>query len=98
MTVDGVKIPDLHDFDEISAKVKRSPRALREAANRGEFEHIKIGKQHFLTTEQLLVMIEESKRRRAIPADDGLNATRERVARTRARRSRADSSGRQKAA
>lgn len=97
-TVDLDEIPDLHVLAEVAQKVRKTPRALKEAAKRGEFEHIKIGKHYMFTTEQVQRLIRESTRGKSAPLDDGLDATRDRVARNRSRRARATSSTEQRAA
>lgn len=84
MTSANDAIPDLIDLRDLAPRLKRSIRALRIAARRGEFEHHFIGGQRYLTEDQAQKLLAASAVRAAQPVD-GLAATRARVAAQRSR-------------
>lgn len=88
MTSPELHLPELrlHTFAEVAVKLKTTLRVLRDRAYRREFDHVKIGRERYLTDDQLTALI-QAHTVKSVRAD-ALAPTRARVARQRARRSR----------
>lgn len=79
-------IPPLHPFPEVARMLGIPLRTLRKRSWAREFEHIRIGRERYLTDDQLQALI-ESLTVTTARADD-LAQTQERVASARSRRGR----------
>jgi hypothetical protein len=81
-------LPDLHTLDEVADRYGLSARALWDRARGRKFEHIRFGKQRYMTNEQIAALLSAS----TVSTDDqerrdaDLAATRERLSRARSRR------------
>jgi hypothetical protein len=77
-------LPQLHPFPEVAKRLGISLRILRERSWARQFDHVRIGRERYLTDDQMTALIKAytvtSKR-----ADD-LTQTAERVTRRRGRR------------
>lgn len=77
-------VPDMYEVDEVAAKVRRSPRSIKEDARLRRIAHVRIGKKYMFTEDQVLQLIQGA----IVPAVqpvDRYAAVRERLARQDAR-------------
>ncbi|MGC4769238.1 hypothetical protein ACLQ25_09685 [Micromonospora sp. DT44] len=90
MTTPLSALPNLTPLGEIAAKLGIPPRRLADRARNRKFTHVRIGKERYLTDEQLAAFLaSHTVSTEAAPPSDreqAIQQTRERVTRQRARR------------